>query len=538
MGNTTFVTFYSYKGGVGRTLSLGNVAWEAARNGKKVVIIDFDLEAPGISSIIPFQETIKRHFANKKKKGGLFEFILEFQQTQKIPSLASHYSTEPIIEKEFKEGGSLRIIPAGREDVAYKEKLQAFNWARFYDEENGKYFLNDLRPMIISEFDHPDLVLIDSRTGLTDIGGICTILLPDKVVIFTGLNDQNLKGSKSVIDTIEEHSRIRLKINHLRPIEVILVASHVPADTSLDNLLEKRFDKAKTVLGRKPDIILLYEPILSLEERLIIQKSAEFRKDTGGIVEQYTKLNFLITKPSTIINGADNSEMIYIPEGKFLYGSKDDDKISRENERPQKETVLPAFFIDAYPITNAQFNLFLNETKLELKDGEILISLNDGTSEDLCRITKSEKGRYIIQSGFENHPVVNVTWYGANEYAAWAGKRLPSEQEWEKAARGIDGRIFPWGETFIEGKCNSEESGFKGTTEVNNYPEGRSPYLCNDMAGNVWEWTSSTHEDGSEKRYVRGGSWNYNQNYCRCAFRKAEWPYYQDKDIGFRCVKT
>ncbi|MBA4392814.1 MAG: hypothetical protein C0407_04590 [Desulfobacca sp.] len=541
MGNTTFVTFYSYKGGVGRTLALGNVAWEVARNGKKVVILDFDLEAPGISSIIPFQKTIKKHFADKKKKGGLFEFILEFQQTQKIPSLASYYSTEPLIEKEFKEGGSLRIIPAGREDVAYKEKLQAFNWDRFYDEENGKYFLNDLRPMIISEFDHPDLVLIDSRTGLTDIGGICTILLPDKVVIVTGLNDQNLKGSKAVIETIEKHSRIRLKTNYLRPIEVILVASHVPADTSLDFLLEKRFDKAKTILGRKPDIILLYEPILSLEERLIVQKPAEFRKDTGGIVEQYTKLYFLITKPGTIINGIDNSEMVQVPEGNFFYGSSEADKNSKENERPQKETFLPDFYIDTYPITNAQFVIFLNETKQELKDGEILITLNDGSSEDMCRITKSEEGRYIIQSGFENHPVVNVTWYGANEYAAWAGKRLPSEQEWEKAARGIDGRIFPWGDIFSGEKCNSEESGYKGTIEVGNYKEGRkegrSPYLCNDMAGNVWEWTSSIHEDGSEKRYIRGGSWNYNQNYCRCAFRKAEWPHYQDNDIGFRCVK-
>ena len=228
MSKTRFVTFYSYKGGVGRTLALGNVAWEAARNGKKVVIIDFDLEAPGISSIIPFRETIRKHISDKNKKGGLFEFILEFKKTQKVPSLSADYTTEPVNGGDFKEDGNIHIIPAGKEDDAYKNELQAFNWVKFYNEENGKYLLNNLRYDIISEFDNPDLVLIDSRTGLTDIGDICTILLPDKVVIFTGLNDQNIKGSKSVIDTIEEHSRLRQKENYLRPIEIILVASHVP----------------------------------------------------------------------------------------------------------------------------------------------------------------------------------------------------------------------------------------------------------------------------------------------------------------------
>lgn len=529
MGNTTFVTFYSYKGGVGRTLSLGNVAWEAARNGKKVVIIDFDLEAPGISSIIPFQETIKRHFANKKKKGGLFEFILEFQQTQKIPSLASHYSTEPIIEKEFKEGGSLRIIPAGREDVAYKEKLQAFNWARFYDEENGKYFLNDLRPMIISEFDHPDLVLIDSRTGLTDIGGICTILLPDKVVIFTGLNDQNLKGSKSVIDTIEEHSRIRLKINHLRPIEVILVASHVPETEDLDKRGE-RLERAKKLFGREIDLTLPYVPILSLEEKVLIQEERSNRENANLMVKQYVRLYLLVSRPSFY------DDMALVPAGTFYCGSQEDDKTALDNEKPQKRIELPGYFMDLYPVTNEQFCEFLNRTQPDYNVVAEWIRLENAIIER-CRIARLDDGKYVIEKGYEAHPVTHVTWFGAEVYAKWAEKRLPTENEWEKAARGVDGRVYPWGNEFDVGCANTDEGKRKGTTSIGSFPKGNSPYGCSDLAGNVWEWTLGSRE-GEKILVLRGGSWNYNRRYCRCAFRKGELPFNCGPDIGFRCVKS
>lgn len=536
MKKTQFITFYSYKGGVGRTLALGNIAWEAALNGKKVVIIDFDLEGPGIPSLIPFRKPIEQHLRNSEKHGGLFELIQYFQLHHIIPSISDFYSTEPIIDEDFEDGGAIYIIPAGYEDYKYRDKLQSFDWDRFYEKENGVELFNNLRNIIEFQFGDPDLVLIDSRTGLTAIGSICTLLLPDKVVVLTGLNDQNIFGCKSVIDTINEHSEYREKEKYLEPIDIILVASHVP-ETEEDTLRKKRIEKAIIVFGRKIDVTFPYMPILSLEERLLIQEQGKDKEYAGIPVKKYMELYYLIEKPNRIKNAIDNSEMVYIPAGAFLYGSSDDDKDARDNEKPQRMIDLPAFYMDVYPITNEQFSVFLNKKNPGLNQLKSWINLEGGHAKERCRIQKSERRGYKAENGYEKHPVVYVTWYGAEEYAKWAGKRLPTEQEWEKAARGIRGRIYPWGDQFDRELCNSDESSFKGTTEVDSFLEGSSPYMCCDMVGNVWEWTNSHHENDKDTCMLRGGSWNFNKKFCRCAFRKIEFPYNWNNDIGFRCVK-
>jgi formylglycine-generating enzyme required for sulfatase activity/energy-coupling factor transporter ATP-binding protein EcfA2 len=178
--------------------------------------------------------------------------------------------------------------------------------------------------------------------------------------------------------------------------------------------------------------------------------------------------------------------MLEVPAGEFLMGK-------------EKRTVyVAAFQVDKYPVTNAQYKRFVDATKHSAP-------------------RHWEGGMY--PDGKAVHPVVHVTWHDAVSYADWADKRLPTEEEWEKAARGTNGREYPWGD-WAEGRCNTRESGIGDTTPVGQYsPGGDSPYGCVDMAGNVWEWTSSEYETGSDRRVVRGGSWDLYQFYARCAFR-------------------
>jgi formylglycine-generating enzyme required for sulfatase activity len=166
----------------------------------------------------------------------------------------------------------------------------------------------------------------------------------------------------------------------------------------------------------------------------------------------------------------------------------------------------------------------------------------------MAPVTNAEYARFVAATDHEppkhwkgktppedtaDHPVTHVTWHDAVSYGEWAEKRLPSELEWEKAARGTDGREYPWGD-WNTGRCNTKETGIKSTTPVGQHsPFGDSPYGCVDMAGNVWEWTST--EDGSG-RVVRGGSWGLGRFGARCTFRLRDPPFGSGGDFGCRVV--
>jgi len=241
--------------------------------------------------------------------------------------------------------------------------------------------------------------------------------------------------------------------------------------------------------------------------------------------------------PDEFINPVDGSKMVLIPAGTFLYGSREDDPIARSDEKPQRVIDLLAFYMDVFPVTNRQFCRFLNHIIPSRDKLDIWISLEGSFIHGGRRIEK-KGNKYIVEEGYERYPVVCVSWFGADAYAKWAGKRLPTEEEWEKAARGHGGRKYPWGDKFDSSLCNSHEGGIGGTTEIDKYPKGKSCYGCYDMAGNLSEWTDSWYDESKNFKVLRGGSYYSGFDSCRCSSRSRGDPDDRGYGSGFRCART
>lgn len=253
--------------------------------------------------------------------------------------------------------------------------------------------------------------------------------------------------------------------------------------------------------------------------------------------------------PKTII-GQDSAEMALIPAGEFQMGSND----GGSSEKPVHTVYVDAFYMDKYEVTNAQYKKFVDANPEWRKD-RIADRFHDS---DYLKYWN----RNNYPSGKADHPVVYVSWYAAMAYSQWAGKRLPTEAEWEKAARGgLAGKKYPWGDTINASKANYDRN-VNDTTPVGQYaPNG---YGLHDMAGNVWEWCLDRYNqdfyEGSPRRnpifggsiqsitdnytnnkyhrVLRGGSWYYNAANVRCARRGSDTPSYTYDGNGFRCARA
>lgn len=209
-----------------------------------------------------------------------------------------------------------------------------------------------------------------------------------------------------------------------------------------------------------------------------------------------------VSKPVPSQSAVPKTEMIRIPGGSFVMGSD----TGPEDQRPAHRVVLEAFWIDRTPVTNAQFADFLNSVgSTENKRGRNLYDWDDSDA----RI-HAEKFRFRPHKGFEKHPAVEVSWYGARDYCRWAGKRLPTEAEWERAAKGVEGRPFPWGSAPPKGRARFNK-GWNDTAPVDAHPTGATPDGILDMAGNAYDWVSSLYwpypykaKDGREDMTVIG----------------------------------
>ena len=252
----------------------------------------------------------------------------------------------------------------------------------------------------------------------------------------------------------------------------------------------------------------------------------------------------LASARSTVEKVTTTERWITIPAGKFVMGSREDDKDAEDNERPQHTLEIPYDYrIGRFPVTNAEFKVFAEASSHELN---------------------REQRATLEQTGLRDHPVVNVSWRDAIAYCSWLTQDLrtkgvigaaevvclPTEAEWEKAARGEYGKQYPWGDEWDPQRCNSAEKGPGKTTPVGAYsPQGDSPFGVADLAGNVYEWCQSMFRsypyaagDGREEltsdgsRVLRGGSFFNLRRYARCAFRFDNHPDGRDDHLGFRVV--
>jgi formylglycine-generating enzyme required for sulfatase activity len=240
---------------------------------------------------------------------------------------------------------------------------------------------------------------------------------------------------------------------------------------------------------------------------------------------------------SIIVWPEDGKDMVFVPGGTFNMGSND----GNLKHQPEHQVYVADFYLDRWPVTNAEYKKFVDATGYPVPNYHVSWCDTRGYNWDPeTRMYPGDKA---------DHPVVLVTWEDAMAYAAWAHKRLPTEAEWERAARDLNGRRYPWGNEFVPDRCNCKEAGLGGTSSVGYFsPDGDTPEGLVDMLGNVWEWTNSLFrpypydpDDGRESRQasgfrvLRGASWINDANVVHCLSRlDGDFQFYNN--VGFRCA--
>ena len=262
------VTFYSFKGGVGRTMALVNTAVELTLRGKKVLVVDFDLEAPGIQTYEPFSRSIPNL--------GVVDYVTDYIRDGRAPDFRRYVVENKIDDKP------IWLMPAGLPELSYADKLNSIDWLALYRDKSGYLMFEDLKQQWNLSFEF-DYVLIDSRTGHTDVGGICTRQLPDFNVLMFFPNEQNISGLMNVANNI------RAETNRIgnRSIYIHFCPSNVPDLDDEDMILQRHLDRARENLNYKEpaSVIYHYNSLALLDQKIFVRD----RKKTR-LADQYRKL--------------------------------------------------------------------------------------------------------------------------------------------------------------------------------------------------------------------------------------------------------
>lgn len=269
-------TFYSYKGGVGRTMALINAAMLLAKAGKRVLIVDFDLEAPGIPSFEQFRQA--------ERRPGVVDYVCAYRDTGRAPDVRDFITPAS-------NDSSLWVMPAGRSSQpGYAEKLYSIDWKDLYDNHEAFLMFEDMRNQWAAHEAKFDYVLVDSRTGHTDVGGICTRQLPDSVVVMFLPNEQNIEGIEPIVNAIREQSR---KAGSRR-IYVHFCASNVPDLDDEHDILSDKLEEARTRLRVEPLVINHYNSLELLNQSAfaMCRPKSKLARQYQALIDEIVEHNF------------------------------------------------------------------------------------------------------------------------------------------------------------------------------------------------------------------------------------------------------
>ena len=272
-------TFYSFKGGVGRTMALVNAAVELANTGRRVLVVDFDLEAPGLDTFDILH--------SENQVPGIVDFVSEYIASGQAPEVTHFIGKSPSIGGK---GGGLWIMPSGAHSKSYATNFSQIDWGMLYEQHDGYLLFEDLKEQWKQAF-KPDYVLIDSRTGHTDTGGICTRQLPDAVAILFFPNEQNLRGLTKIVRDIRAEAEGPRK----KEIELHFVMSNVPDLDDEDRILESKIKEFQNQLGfkREPMIVHRYNSLALLNQEVFTKARPRSRlaREYRDVVQEIVRRN-------------------------------------------------------------------------------------------------------------------------------------------------------------------------------------------------------------------------------------------------------
>lgn len=382
-------TFYSFKGGVGRSMALANAAVELAKRGRRVLVVDFDLEAPGLDTFDVLHP--------RQAVPGIIDFVREYLDTDRAPDARRFTARLPDVGDR---GGELWIMPSGAQKVTYAAHFNEIDWAELYDKHDGYLLFEDLKAQW-EQVIRPDYVLVDSRTGHTDTGGICTRQLPDAVAILFFPNEQNLRGLTKVVKDI----RAEKEEPRRKAIELHFVMSNVPDLDDEDRILEKQIQDFRSGLALECDPLTVHRyDSLSLLNQAVFTKDrpkSRLAKEYCSIVDQivgrnlddrdgalsYIRLTIglwrrrrtVYESPHDLEESLGRIEKAHADDGEVLF------ELGRFRENHPQVNRASSLFDRAIEAGYDEPDVYLQRAEVRKRDGD-----PDGASDDALHVLQSE----------------------------------------------------------------------------------------------------------------------------------------------------